>query len=85
MLKAYSQQFQNDFSQFIEARSEEMVDGGRMVLSLMGRDSMDPTSAYCCYQWELLAQALMTMVSEVCHIRKFYPLSHYYTYTHNIF
>jgi jasmonate O-methyltransferase len=47
------------------SRSQEMVNGGHMVLSFMGRNSMDPTSANCCYQWELLAHALMTMVSEV--------------------
>ncbi|KEH40177.1 probable jasmonic acid carboxyl methyltransferase 2 [Medicago truncatula] len=64
VLKAYSQQFKNDFSQFLESRSQEMVHGGRMVLSFMGRESMDPTSPNCCYQWELLAQALMTLVLE---------------------
>ena len=68
VLKAYSQQFQNDFLQFLESRSQEMVHGGRMVLSFMGRESMDPTSPNCCYQWELLAQALMTMVSEVLQL-----------------
>jgi jasmonate O-methyltransferase len=65
VLEAYLQQFQNDFSQFLMSRSQEMVNGGHMVLSFMGRKSMDPTSANCCYQWELLAHALMTMVSEV--------------------
>ncbi|KAK2452363.1 S-adenosyl-L-methionine:benzoic acid/salicylic acid carboxyl methyltransferase [Trifolium repens] len=64
VLEAYLQQFQNDFSQFLMSRSQEMVNGGHMVLSFMGRKSMDPTSANCCYQWELLAHALMTMVSE---------------------
>ncbi|WJX15744.1 jasmonate O-methyltransferase [Trifolium repens] len=64
VLEAYLQQFQNDFSQFLMSRSQEMVNGGHMVLSFMGRNSMDPTSANCCYQWELLAHALMTMVSE---------------------
>ncbi|XP_027333358.1 jasmonate O-methyltransferase [Abrus precatorius] len=64
VLDAYSQQFRNDFSLFLESRSQEMVTEGRMVLSLMGRESMDPTTAHCCYQWELLADALITMVSE---------------------
>ncbi|RHN77501.1 putative jasmonate O-methyltransferase [Medicago truncatula] len=68
VLKAYSQQFKNDFSQFLESRSQEMVHGGRMVLSFMGRESMDPTSPNCCYQWELLAQALMTLVLEVLQL-----------------
>ncbi|CAL0322386.1 unnamed protein product [Lupinus luteus] len=64
VLDAYLMQFQNDFSHFLESRSHEMVNGGRMVLSLMGRESMDPTVPHSCYQWELLAHALMAMVSE---------------------
>ncbi|KAK7291203.1 hypothetical protein RIF29_06158 [Crotalaria pallida] len=64
VLDAYLMQFKNDFSHFLASRSKEMVSGGRMVLSLMGRESMDPTVAHSCYQWELLAQALMSMVSE---------------------
>lgn len=65
VLDAYSVQFQNDFSQFLESRSQEMVPEGCMFLSLMGRESMDPTTPHSCYQWELLARALMSMVSEV--------------------
>ncbi|TKY57691.1 Jasmonate O-methyltransferase [Spatholobus suberectus] len=64
VLDAYSQQFQNDFSLFLASRSQEMVAGGRMVLSIMGRDSVDPTTDHSCYQWELLARSLMSMVSE---------------------
>lgn len=65
MVDAYSQQFKSDFAMFLASRSQEMVAGGRMVLSLMGRESMDPTTPHSCYQWELLARSLMTMVSEV--------------------
>ncbi|XP_045791863.1 probable jasmonic acid carboxyl methyltransferase 2 [Trifolium pratense] len=64
VMEAYSQQFQNDFSCFLESRSLELIDGGRMVLTFMGRESMDPAAPYGGYHWELLAQALMTMVSE---------------------
>ncbi|XP_065847294.1 probable jasmonic acid carboxyl methyltransferase 2 [Euphorbia lathyris] len=64
VLKAYSDQFQNDFSEFLRLRSEELVGGGCMVLSFIGRSSLDPTSDHSCYQWELLANALMSMVSE---------------------
>ncbi|KAJ4701978.1 Carboxyl methyltransferase [Melia azedarach] len=65
VLDAYSAQFQNDFSLFLKSRAEEMVSaGGRMVLSFMGRKSIDPTSDESCYQWELLAHALMSMVAE---------------------
>nr|KYP62481.1 Jasmonate O-methyltransferase [Cajanus cajan] len=64
VLDAYSEQFKSDFSVFLASRSQEMVSGGRMVLSLIGRESMDPTTGHSCYQWELLARSLMTMVSE---------------------
>ncbi|ESW32724.1 hypothetical protein PHAVU_001G012300 [Phaseolus vulgaris] len=64
VLEAYSQQFKNDFSLFLASRSHEMVTGGRMVLSFMGRTTIDPTSDHSCYQWELLARSLMAMVSQ---------------------
>ncbi|XP_054792748.1 probable jasmonic acid carboxyl methyltransferase 2 [Prosopis cineraria] len=64
VVEAYSRQFQNDFTVFLKSRSREMVRGGRMVLSLIGRDSIDPTTPHSCYQWELLAQALMSLVSQ---------------------
>ncbi|KDP38542.1 hypothetical protein JCGZ_04467 [Jatropha curcas] len=62
--EAYSQQFQKDFSLFLKSRSQELVPGGCMILSFMGRRTSDPTTDESCYQWELLAQALMTLVSE---------------------
>lgn len=65
VLDAYLVQFQKDFSLFLKSRSEEVVPGGRMVLSFMGRRSTDPTTEESCYHWELLAQALMSMVLEV--------------------
>ncbi|KAJ4714332.1 putative Benzoate carboxyl methyltransferase [Melia azedarach] len=64
VLKAYYQQFQKDFSLFLKCRSEELVDGGRMVLTFLGRKSKDPSSKECCYIWELLAMALNNMVAE---------------------
>ncbi|KAL6993533.1 S-adenosyl-L-methionine:benzoic acid/salicylic acid carboxyl methyltransferase 3 [Sarracenia purpurea var. burkii] len=64
VLKAYKHQFQKDFSLFLKCRSEEMVAGGRMVLTIQGRESDDPSSRECCYIWELLALALNEMVSQ---------------------
>ncbi|XP_050366461.1 probable jasmonic acid carboxyl methyltransferase 2 [Argentina anserina] len=64
VLDAYSRQFQEDFSMFLKSRAEEIVGGGRMVLSFMGRPTLDPTTEQSCYQWELLALALMSMVSD---------------------
>ena len=65
VLKAYYEQFQQDFSLFLKCRSEEQVAGGRMVLTVSGRRSDDPSSKECCYVWELLAMALNDMVFEV--------------------
>lgn len=65
VLEAYSMQFQKDFWMFLKSRSEEIVAEGCMVLSFIGRRCTDPTTEESCYQWELLAQALHSMVSEV--------------------
>ena len=66
VLDAYSMQFQKDFELFLRSRAQEIVDGGRMVLTFLGRPSSDPTAAQGpFYQWELLAHALMAMVLEV--------------------
>ncbi|XP_014519624.1 salicylate carboxymethyltransferase-like [Vigna radiata var. radiata] len=64
VLKAYYEQYQKDFSLFLKCRGEEMVEGGRMVLTILGRRSHDRSSKECCYIWELLARALNHMVSE---------------------
>ncbi|WCJ35217.1 S-adenosyl-L-methionine-dependent methyltransferases superfamily protein [Euphorbia peplus] len=64
VLKAYSEQFQSDFSTFLRLRSEELVGGGCMVLSFIGRGSPDATTDQSCYQWELLANSLMSLVYE---------------------
>ncbi|MQM19869.1 hypothetical protein Taro_052882 [Colocasia esculenta] len=64
VVNAYSMQFQNDFSDFLKFRSEEMVIGGHMVLILVGRKTVDPTSEMATFQWNLLTQVLMGMVHE---------------------
>ncbi|GAV69651.1 Methyltransf_7 domain-containing protein [Cephalotus follicularis] len=64
VLDAYMLQFQNDFLLFLKSRSEEIVPGGCMVLSFCGRRSTDPTSEENDYEWELVAKALMGIVSE---------------------
>ncbi|XP_004509302.1 S-adenosyl-L-methionine:benzoic acid/salicylic acid carboxyl methyltransferase 3-like [Cicer arietinum] len=60
--RAYYKQFQRDFSIFLNCRAEELVEGGRMVLTLLGRKSDDPSSKECCYILELLAMVLNDMV-----------------------
>lgn len=69
VIQAYYEQFQKDFSTFLKCRSEELVSGGRMVLTILGRKNDDPTSKECCYIWDLLAMALKQMVSEVSNIQ----------------
>ncbi|KAJ9172751.1 hypothetical protein P3X46_015961 [Hevea brasiliensis] len=64
VLKAYYLQFQKDFSLFLNCRFNELVLGGRMVLTFLGRRSPDPSSKECCYIWELLAMVLNEMVLE---------------------
>ncbi|KAI6692302.1 hypothetical protein NL676_020012 [Syzygium grande] len=63
-IRAYSEQFQRDFSTFLECRGQELVVGGRMVLTLLGRRSDDPSSEECRQFWELLAIDLNEMVTE---------------------
>lgn len=63
VLKAYYQQFQKDFSLFLECRAKEVVEGGYMVLTFLGRKSDDPSSKECCLVWELMAKALNDMAS----------------------
>ncbi|KAL3734689.1 hypothetical protein ACJRO7_023951 [Eucalyptus globulus] len=61
--RAYADQFKRDFSRFLGSRSAEMVTAGRMVLTLMGRISNDPSSESA-FLWELLSLALLAMASE---------------------
>ncbi|KAK7262885.1 hypothetical protein RJT34_30466 [Clitoria ternatea] len=63
VVKAYYEQFQRDFSLFLRCRAEELVEGGRMVLTILGRRRDDPSSKDGgCYIWELMATALNHMV-----------------------
>ncbi|XP_020229915.1 salicylate carboxymethyltransferase isoform X1 [Cajanus cajan] len=64
VVRAYYEQFQTDFSHFLKCRAEELVEGGRMVLTILGRRSDDPSSKDGCYIWELMAKALNDMVLE---------------------
>lgn len=65
MFKAYAKQFYKDFTKFLQMRAKEIVRGGCMVLTIVGRCIVDPTSDDCCSFWELLAQALLDLVKEV--------------------
>ncbi|KAL5764715.1 hypothetical protein ACOSQ2_017309 [Xanthoceras sorbifolium] len=62
--KAYLEQFQRDFSSFLSLRSEEIIVGGRMILTFIGRNIPDPSSKDCCYIWELLTKSFLELVDE---------------------
>ncbi|XP_026393582.1 salicylate carboxymethyltransferase-like [Papaver somniferum] len=63
VVEAYMKQFSADFKIFLKCRSKEVVKGGRMVLTILGRgDDVGPSSKECCYIWELLANAFKYMM-----------------------
>ncbi|KAL7155330.1 hypothetical protein ABFS83_03G068200 [Erythranthe nasuta] len=64
VVKAYVSQFEKDFFLFLRSRAHEMVAGGRMLLSFMGRISPEASAEVGSHQWELLAHALTSMASE---------------------
>ncbi|XP_044345493.1 anthranilate O-methyltransferase 3-like [Triticum aestivum] len=61
--KAYARQFRKDFTLFLKLRAKELVPGGRMVLSLVGRCS-DVIASNFFHIWETAAQILSVMASE---------------------
>ncbi|XVF00358.1 hypothetical protein REPUB_Repub03eG0278400 [Reevesia pubescens] len=62
VVKAYAQQFQKDFSMFLRSRSEELIPGGRMVLTFLTRQNPNPWTVDCCFA--LLGECLVDLVSE---------------------
>ncbi|XP_021745826.1 salicylate carboxymethyltransferase-like isoform X1 [Chenopodium quinoa] len=65
VINSYYEQFTKDFSMFLRCRSKEVVAGGKMVLTLPGRQNNDPCySKDSAYMWEYLAKVLNDMVSE---------------------
>ncbi|KAI7753639.1 hypothetical protein M8C21_010157 [Ambrosia artemisiifolia] len=64
VLQAYGKQFHTDFTKFLRLRHEEMIRGGRMVLTLRSRSSLDPTSDDSSSFWEILTTSLLEMLKE---------------------
>ncbi|KAK8515624.1 hypothetical protein V6N13_139404 [Hibiscus sabdariffa] len=64
VFKAYSKQFQMDFSKFLRFRSEEVIEGGQMLLALLGRNITDPTNKDCFPIWDLLTKSLFDLVAK---------------------
>lgn len=64
--KAYSDQFQKDFTSFLRFRSEELKPGGRMILTLRGNQTKEESSTnYRPIFVEIIGTILHDMVSEV--------------------
>ncbi|XP_044446772.1 probable jasmonic acid carboxyl methyltransferase 2, partial [Triticum aestivum] len=61
--KAYARQFRKDFTLFLKLRDKELVPGGRMVLSLVGRCS-DVIASNFFHIWETAAQILGVIASK---------------------
>ncbi|XP_050227116.1 probable methyltransferase TCM_000168 isoform X1 [Mercurialis annua] len=64
VIKAYQKQFQKDFSSFLEARSKEVVPGGRMVLSFLGRNVANPTTESTSLFWDYIGHAFQAPVQQ---------------------
>ncbi|XP_021746350.1 salicylate carboxymethyltransferase-like [Chenopodium quinoa] len=64
VLEAYYKQFEKDFSMFLRCRSEEVIEGGMMVLTILGRKSSEIYSKESCNMFDLLATAINDMVIE---------------------
>ncbi|KAE8795428.1 Jasmonate O-methyltransferase [Hordeum vulgare] len=63
VLGAYTEQFRKDFTLFLELRAKELVSGGRIIISLLGRCSNVLDKKFP-YLLEIVSQILCVMVSE---------------------
>ncbi|GMI70210.1 hypothetical protein like AT5G04370 [Hibiscus trionum] len=62
VFQAYANQFQNDFTNFLNLRSKETVPQGCMVLTCVGR--INPNHSMEDYGWEELAESLLDLVAQ---------------------
>ncbi|KAG8480797.1 hypothetical protein CXB51_025517 [Gossypium anomalum] len=62
VFKAYADQFQKDFTNFLSLRSEEIMPQGGMVLTCVGRKNPNPSKED--YGWEPLSKSLLDLVAE---------------------
>uniref|UniRef100_A0ACD5YYC4 Uncharacterized protein n=1 Tax=Avena sativa TaxID=4498 RepID=A0ACD5YYC4_AVESA len=65
VVELYQQQFQKDMLLFLKLRYEELVFGGQMVLTFLGRKYKDVyNNGYLNHPWGFLAQSLQSLVEE---------------------
>ncbi|XP_075100478.1 S-adenosyl-L-methionine:benzoic acid/salicylic acid carboxyl methyltransferase 3-like [Nicotiana tabacum] len=65
VIEACYEQYERDFVNFLKLRSIELVKGGRMVLTVMGRKNYDSFSKASCYLSEPIVRALKDIIAEV--------------------
>ncbi|CAO2200917.1 unnamed protein product [Urochloa humidicola] len=59
VLQAYREQFRKDFTLFLKLRAQELVSGGRMVVSMLGSRHYD-----CFVPWDIVTIPLNDMASK---------------------
>ncbi|CAN6312437.1 unnamed protein product [Urochloa humidicola] len=65
VVKLFQEQFQKDFKLFLTLRYKELVDGGRMVLTFLGRKTEEMLMhGEVGSMWELLAKSLQSLVQK---------------------
>ncbi|XP_057530354.1 probable methyltransferase TCM_000336 [Amaranthus tricolor] len=64
IIRAYAQQFREDFSRFLRLRSQELTPGGSMVLVFLGREGLDHIDRGNSFLWELLARSFTILISK---------------------
>ena len=66
VVKLFQEQFQKDFKLFLTLRYKELVGGGRMLLTFLGRKTEEMLMhGEVGSMWELLAKALQSLVQKV--------------------
>jgi hypothetical protein len=65
VLDAYARQFKKDFMLFLRSRAQEMIPGGRMVLSFTGTRSTSGRTNEFTQTWKLVSWILDDMASKV--------------------
>ncbi|CAL5076371.1 unnamed protein product [Urochloa decumbens] len=63
VLDAYARQFRKDFLLFLESRAQEVVPGGRMILSLNTTEFPYPCNEPTQQTWDLIARILVDMAA----------------------
>ncbi|KAJ4764844.1 S-adenosyl-L-methionine-dependent methyltransferase superfamily protein [Rhynchospora pubera] len=64
VVKLHQNQFQRDFSVFLKSRFEELVPGGQIVLTFLGRNKVDIYNGEMSSIWGLVSESINSMVLE---------------------